>query len=99
MRKLNLSLSCAQVWTLVELPRNFCSNTTIHGFLYFAQARNFGERFLWAVVIGMGFYCCNVMIRESLVDWTLNPILTTTQTYSFPIQKIQGRTLKQSTFI
>ena len=46
--------------------REYCSSTTIHGFVYLAVRRNLCEAVFWALTIATGLTLAAFLIDESL---------------------------------
>ena len=64
---------------------NFCTylrETTVHGFRYVAEGKNFFERLFWIGFISAGFILSAYMLTQSIKESYDNPILTTIDTTS-----------------
>ena len=56
----------------------FLQSSTIHGLSYIASPRRL-VRSLWICVVIMGFTGASLLIKQSLDNWAMNPISTTTE--------------------
>jgi hypothetical protein len=78
---------------LIDGFKRYCTNTSIHGFFYLIEGRNAFEKFFWLLCIVGSFTGSTYMVVNNLVYWNNNPTLTTAQTYSQSVRKIQFPTV------
>ena len=64
----------------------YFNETTVHGFHYIVNGRNWIERLLWASLILCGFIVSSIIIHQSLLDWSRTPLQTTIEKVSLPIE-------------
>ena len=64
----------------------YFNETTVHGFHYIVNGRNWIERLLWASLILCGFFVSSIIIHQSLLDWSRTPLQTTIEKVSLPIE-------------
>jgi hypothetical protein len=81
--------------TLRDEVRIYLEETTIHGFRYLSQGRNWLEKFVWFVVIVGSFSLSTYLIAVNIQEHYVDPMLTTIDTTSvknvpFPAITIRG---------
>jgi hypothetical protein len=54
--------------TLLSTGREYCENTTLHGFAYWASASNIVERLFWIAIIAIGFSFSGVIVKTSVEE-------------------------------
>ena len=74
---------------------NYFQETTVHGFRYVVEGQNSFERGIWIVFIICAITYAATLIRTSLIENTLNPIVTTiesipTKQVPFPAVTLDG---------
>ena len=67
---------------------SYLSETTVHGFRYIVEGRNFLERLAWAIFIGFAFYFTVNKILEANTYWDTHPIETTIDEVGLPIHDL-----------
>ena len=61
---------------------NYCETTTLHGFLYWVQARNLYERLFWIVLVVTCFISSCFIVSLSIKQWIAEPGITMIQSFS-----------------
>ena len=77
---MNKGLSKSAWNTLKENIETYLVTTTIHGFRYLYEGRDWAERICWAVVLGLSFSAAVYTISHSFDEAAKEPILTTLHT-------------------
>ncbi|XP_041783523.1 pickpocket protein 28-like [Anopheles merus] len=73
----------------VEVFREYCANSSIHGVRYFDRdERTTCERFWWLVVFLLSMLGCGVMIYKTYVKWNQTPIIVTFSEKTTPVRDI-----------
>ncbi|XP_041782297.1 pickpocket protein 28-like [Anopheles merus] len=73
----------------VEVFREYCANSSIHGVRYFDRdERTTCERFWWLVVFLLSMLGCCVMIYKTYVKWNQAPIIVTFSEKTTPVWDI-----------
>ena len=67
----------------------YCRETTVHGFRYIVEGANIFERAFWIVAILASFSLCALVISAMFRNWAEEPVVTTIETVSLPIEGIQ----------
>ena len=52
---------------------DYCQNTSGHGFQYWVSAESAVERFLWVVVVLVGFITALFLVTSSITHWNDYP--------------------------
>ncbi|CAG9863464.1 unnamed protein product [Phyllotreta striolata] len=68
--------------------REYCRNTSIHGFRYFGENRTYFERVWWFLVFGVTLAACVMSIREVYNKWLRSPVIVSFATKGTPIYTI-----------
>ena len=63
--------------TAMENVKKFLESSTIHGVAYIPSARKYVVKVFWTWVVITAFIGATIVIRQSLEDWSDNPISTT----------------------
>ncbi|XP_073844566.1 pickpocket protein 28-like [Musca autumnalis] len=71
-----------------EIYREFCSNTSIHGFQYFGQQRPLKEILFWIIIFIITLYFCISIIVKVYVKWSETPVIVSFSEKSTPIWNI-----------
>ena len=70
--------------------KEYAENTTIHGIQYiFENGSSVYERFSWILAVLGGLIFAAILSLQGLQKWKNNLILTTVETTSYPIEKIE----------
>nr|XP_049464938.1 pickpocket protein 28-like [Anopheles coluzzii] len=73
----------------VEVFREYCANSSIHGVRYFNRdERTACERFWWLVVFLLSLLGCGVMIHKTYEKWNQAPIIVTFSEKPTPVWDI-----------
>ena len=67
---------------LVTNAINYCETTSLHGFLYWVQARNPIEKLIWILITVTCFICSCFIVSLSIKQWIAEPGITAIQSYS-----------------
>uniref|UniRef100_A0A1I8P290 Pickpocket protein 28-like n=1 Tax=Stomoxys calcitrans TaxID=35570 RepID=A0A1I8P290_STOCA len=73
---------------LKQTYREFCANTSIHGFQYFGQHRPRKEIIFWLLVFVITIYFCSSIIVRIYVKWHESPVIVTFSDKPTPIWNI-----------
>ncbi|XP_075167592.1 pickpocket protein 28-like [Haematobia irritans] len=68
--------------------REFCANTSIHGFRYFSERRPKKEIIFWLVIFAIVIYFCTSIIVKIYVRWYESPVIVSFSEKSTPIWNI-----------
>jgi Amiloride-sensitive sodium channel len=69
--------------------KNYCDETTLHGFKYFTKVRiNRSEKLFWCVSLIFSFASCVVLISKLVAEIRRTPIVTVTSNTPVPIGDI-----------
>ncbi len=69
--------------------QDFCATTTIHGFQYLVDSSLLViARVLWFLSIAVSFTIAAFLIKQSFDDWFDNPVLTTIESTSAPVEDV-----------
>ena len=52
--------------SLADHAKGYCDNTTVHGFAYLTEGRDWAEKVFWAIVIVCGLSIASVIIHRGL---------------------------------
>ncbi|XP_075167589.1 pickpocket protein 28-like [Haematobia irritans] len=74
--------------TFKETYKEFCFNTSIHGFQYFDQHRPWHEIVFWILVFVVSIFFCASMIFQVYVKWKETPVIVTISEKPTPIWSI-----------
>ena len=77
---MNKDLSKSAWNTLKENIETYLVTTTIHGFRYLYEGRDWAEKICWAVVLALSFSVALYTIQHSFEEAAKEPILTTLHT-------------------
>ena len=66
--------------------KEYFNETTVHGFQYVVNGRNWCEKSFWIILIVTGFMFSGIMIDNSISSWRNAPVQTTIEKVSKPIQ-------------
>ena len=70
--------------------KEYAENTTIHGIQYiFENGASVYEKFSWIFVVLGGAIFAAILSLQGLQKWQNNLILTTVETTSYPIEKVE----------
>ena len=70
--------------------KEYAENTTIHGIQYiFENGSSVFEKFSWILVVVIGAIFAAILSIQGLQKWKNNLILTTVETTSYPIEKVE----------
>ena len=61
---------------------NYFETTTLHGFLYWVQARNRIEKFIWILITVTCFICSCFIVSSAIKQWIAEPGITVIQSFS-----------------
>ena len=61
---------------------NYCETTSLHGFLYWVQARNRIEKFIWILITVTCFVCSCFIVSSAIKQWIAEPGITVIQSFS-----------------
>ena len=76
-----------------ENAQAYCLNTTLHGFAYIINGKGGIEKLFWTTIVFLGFLFGGMVVNDAFIDWSENPMITTIDTFSYPVQNIQYPTL------
>ena len=76
-----------------ENTQAYCLNTTLHGFAYIVNGKGLPEKLFWMAIVILGFLFGGMVVNDAFSDWAENPIITTIDTFSYPVQNIQYPTV------
>ena len=60
--------------------REFLESSTIHGLVYISTSKAVLVKFLWFVIVAIGFSVSGVLIYQSFIDWNTSPVGTSEET-------------------
>ena len=72
---------------ITNTVKEYFTETTVHGFKYIVDGKNFCERGFWVILIISGFVISGTIILASLKAWNKTPLQTTIDKVSVPAQK------------
>ena len=72
----------AKTSVLVRNAISYCETTSLHGFLYWVQARNHIEKFLWVLITVTCFIGSCYIVSLSIKQWIDEPGITMIQSFS-----------------
>ena len=75
--------------TLVD----YFKETTVHGFRYIVEGRNFFERLIWGIVILFGFSYSFYLVWNAFHHWETHPVETTIDQVGVPVQELPFPTI------
>ena len=59
---------------LSRTGREYCENTTVHGFAYWTGRTKYpSERLFWVLVTLIGFSCAGMILNTTITDWIEYP--------------------------
>ena len=67
---------------LITNAINYCETTTLHGFVYWVQARNHIEKLIWILITLTCFICSCYIVSLSIRQWIAEPGITSIQSFS-----------------
>ena len=70
----------------------FFATSTIHGFVYFSEYNKL-SRLLWLAIVASSFALGGLIIRDVWQEWLDNPVLTTIESVSYPVQNLDFPTV------
>ncbi|CAH1098522.1 unnamed protein product [Psylliodes chrysocephalus] len=68
--------------------KEYCNNTSIHGFKYFGENRSYFERGWWFVVFVLSLTACFFAISMVYQKWIKSPVIVTFATMETPVYTI-----------
>ena len=74
--------------TLCQVLRDFCENTSAHGFQYWISSDSLLERLLWVAIVACGFTLCSIMIYYVVAHWINHPSSVAIKTFSKPANQV-----------
>ena len=66
--------------TIIKSVTEYLESTSIHGFGYLSTGRNIIEKLLWLIIICTCFTLAALLIRQSIEEASLNPVMTNVET-------------------
>ncbi|KFB52628.1 AGAP010967-PA-like protein [Anopheles sinensis] len=73
----------------VEVFREYCAGSSIHGVRYFDRERTSCERFWWIIVFLLSMSGCGTMIFKTYIKWNEAPIIVSFSEKTTPVWEIQ----------
>ena len=73
--------------------KQFCENTSLHGWAYIAATDKWILRMVWFSVISVGFTWAAIYVTEAIVSWDEQETITTIKNFSTSIREIQFPTI------
>jgi hypothetical protein len=52
--------------TLLSTGKEYCENTSIHGFSYWTRASNLVERVFWVAIVTTGFAVSGIIVKTAV---------------------------------
>ena len=85
-----MSTSHGSFFNLKKTSKQYASVSTVHGVSYVVEEGRLGiERFLWIVIVAVALAFTVFQVITLYKEWEEEPAITTLNTESLPIQKIQ----------
>ena len=66
--------------TITKSVTEYLESTSIHGFGYLSTGRNILEKLFWLIIICTCFTLAALLIRQSIEEASLNPVMTNVET-------------------
>ena len=70
--------------SLSQVLKDFCRNTSAHGFHYWVSAGSYIERLFWVAVVMSGFVIASTMVSSVITHWNNHPTDVAVKTFSMP---------------
>ncbi|VEN35733.1 unnamed protein product, partial [Callosobruchus maculatus] len=68
--------------------KEYCQNTTIHGFKYLAEKRSLCERYLWLLLISLSIATCGFLISRIYYKFITSPVIVSFATKESPLSEV-----------
>ena len=65
----------------MDIFKEFLESSTIHGLYYISASKSRFTKFLWALVVIIGFITCGYLINDSFTDWHNSPVSSEISTH------------------
>ena len=79
----------SQAW---QKHREFSQRSTAHGYGYLFEPNQSTPHYIyWSVVLGVCMAACVLLCHDSIVGWGEDPVLTSIDTLTYPIEKVPVR--------
>ena len=74
---------------IATTSREYCQNTSLHGWQYLVDDEGPARKAFWAVTILAFYIAVTVLVVQTTDDWNDQPVVTTVDTFTYPADQIQ----------
>ncbi len=67
--------------------RDYCEESSIHGFQFLTPSRQCGHRLIWIMLLATALTLAGYVVKSLLDNWYANPTVTSIATTEYSIQK------------
>nr|CAI5824716.1 unnamed protein product [Callosobruchus analis] len=68
--------------------KEYCQNTSIHGFKYLSEKRSLCERYLWLLLISLSIAACGFLINRIYIKYITSPVIVSFATKESPLYAV-----------